>query len=310
MERISPSNKKTVVTAKGTLRYGVLGKRKRNSNAINSVNRISPSNKKTVVTAKGTPRNRVNRKKKTVKTSVLGKRKRTPITLKKRTSPYPKKIDVGNTGDITLVTNKYARFSMSKQLVASLRDVSLESSRKMIEYAGKVDISNTTNKIVKLLSPTKMTSYMRGTVNPSPSILSTLITYHSHPSPESLGSNLNEFKNYHTLPSNTDLITYVAQYPRMQANIILDTNGYYVIDLVEGENHNIEIIKKQFNMYISKTLKGHELAVDGYLYYVINPTNWKWLINGDLNNFMKNYGVSIKYYTWSERGIITLTIQR
>ena len=243
------------------------------------------------------------------KSSTLGKRKRSPISLRKRTSPTPKRIDVGNTGDITSVTKKYARFTMSKQLVSALRDVSYESSRNMIEYAGKIDISKLSNKSVKIMTPTKMTSMLRGQVVPSPGLLSTLVTYHSHPSPEPLGSNLTRFRNYHTLPSREDLTLYIKSYPRMQANIILDTNGYYIVDLVEGENHNLYDILKNFAYYDTWELGRYKKIIGGYYYYEVVPSDWKNTFVKNLDIVMRRVGVSIKYYTWSERGTITLTIK-
>ena len=36
-----------------------------------------------------------------------------------------------------------------------------------------------------------------------------------------------------TLPSGADMEAYIGTYPNMQANIISDENGYYVVDLIE-----------------------------------------------------------------------------
>jgi hypothetical protein len=242
--------------------------------------------------------------------SVLGKRKRMSVSIRKSTLPSAKRIDVGDTGDITTITDRYAKFTMSKQLVTAFKELSYESSRKMIEYAGKVDILNKSDSKVKIMTPTKYTSYLRGAVNPSPSLLSTLVTYHSHPSPRPLRNNVNEFRNYHSLPSNQDLLTYHNNYPRMQANIILDTNGYYVVDLVEGENHNIDTIIRAFNLYQQKDLSAYSRDIGGYQYFEVNPSTWKEIVNNSLNRVMRRHGVSMQYYTWNERGIITLTISR
>ena len=283
-----------------------LGKRKRSADKLGT-SKTPPPPKRLNQTIRLSPTKTV---KKITPVGTLGKRKRSAVKLRKSKTPTPKRLDVGNTGDITVVTDKYAKFVMSKQLVTAFRDVSYESSRKMIEYAGKIDILKKSNSKVKIMTPTKMTSYLRGAVQPSPSLLSTLITYHSHPSPRQLKNNVNEFKNYHSLPSNSDIIAYYANYPQMQANIILDTNGYYVIDLVEGENHNLERIIKVLGLYVEKRLARYYKEIDGYQYFEASNAKWKDIVNNRLNKILRRNGVSITYYNWTERGIITLTITK
>ena len=283
-----------------------LGKRKRSADKLGT-SKTPPPPKRLNQTIRLSPTKTV---KKITPVGTLGKRKRSAVKLRKSKTPTPKRLDVGNTGDITVVTDKYAKFVMSKQLVTAFRDVSYESSRKMIEYAGKIDILKKSNSKVKIMTPTKMTSYLRGAVQPSPGLLSTLITYHSHPSPRQLKNNVNEFKNYHSLPSNSDIIAYYANYPQMQANIILDTNGYYVIDLVEGENHNLERIIKVLGLYVEKRLARYYKEIDGYQYFEASNAKWKDIVNNRLNKILRRNGVSITYYNWTERGIITLTITK
>tara|TARA_R110002153_G_scaffold193634_4_gene347028 strand:- start:1704 stop:2738 length:1035 start_codon:yes stop_codon:yes gene_type:complete len=299
-KRLSPTR-----TVKKPPPVGTLGKRKRSTITIRKSQ--SPVPKRLNQTIRLSPTRTV---KKPTPVGTLGKRKRSAITIRKSQSPVPKRLDVGDTGDIVAVADKYAKFVMSKQLVAAFRDLSYESSRKMIEYAGKIDILQKPNLKVKMMTPTKMTSYLRGAVQPSPSLLSTRVTYHSHPSPRQLKNNVNEFKNYHSLPSNADIIAYYANYPQMQANIILDTNGYYVIDLVEGENHDIEKIIKVLRLYIEKRLAPYYREIDGYQYFEASNAKWKDIVNNSMNKVMRRNGVSIKYYNWNERGIITLTISR
>ena len=300
--RLSPTR-----TVKKSPPTGTLGKRKRSAAVKLSKSKTPPPPKRLNQTIRLSPTRTV---KKITPVGTLGKRKRLAVKLRKSKTPTPKRLDVGNTGDITVVTDKYAKFVMSKQLVTAFRDVSYESSRKMIEYAGKIDILKKSNSKVKIMTPTKMTSYLRGAVQPSPSLLSTLITYHSHPSPRKLTNNVNEFKNYHSLPSNSDIIAYYANYPQMQANIILDTNGYYVIDLVEGENHNLERIIKVLGLYVEKRLAPYYREIDGYQYFEASNATWKNIVNNSLNKILRRNGVSIKYYNWNERGIITLTIYK
>ena len=41
-----------------------------------------------------------------------------------------------------------------------------------------------------------------------------------------------------TLPSNADLKVYISEFPAMQTNIICDSYGYYIIDIIDAAEQN------------------------------------------------------------------------
>jgi hypothetical protein len=67
--------------------------------------------------------------------------------------------------------------------------------------------------------------------------------YHTHPVPKDGGI-------YVTLPSDKDLTAYIEFYPYVQANIILEKFGYYVIDLLESDQFNKPDAKKVYQFFI------------------------------------------------------------
>jgi hypothetical protein len=133
-----------------------------------------------------------------------------------------------------------------------------------------------------------------------------------------------------TLPSGLDFEAYVNNYPSMQANIIADAYGYYVIDIIEASERN-GFNPSVFNIYlyrkttanpnlarkINETMEGirnlkfmrlRSRSIEGMEYFESTITEWKYTISTELNKYMKDkYGVSIKYYCYGDDpAVITL----
>ena len=95
------------------------------------------------------------------------------------------------------------------------------------EISGKIDV-NGTNHGARFSAPTRVIGISRVETGPIPqSVLNSYISYHTHP------AGTKEPKTF-SLPTMNDINTYVGRYPHMQANIIADQNGYYVIDIMES----------------------------------------------------------------------------
>jgi hypothetical protein len=129
------------------------------------------------------------------------------------------------------------------------------------------------------------------------------IVYHTHPVPENN-------KPLFTYPSETDFRTYISYYPTIQANLILEYQGYYIIDLLETNMNkpNPDEVVAEFNRFLSsREFQRVSVNWSNLEYFQTTPDRWKRAVNGYMDPIMrKKFGISIKYYTWDELGEITL----
>jgi hypothetical protein len=132
-----------------------------------------------------------------------------------------------NLGTITKANNRYMSVRLSRKLIDNLKDVYTRTWTRQVEYAGTIPFTiNNTRNYVKFNTPTAHTNNRIANVTPTQEELTQYIVYHTHPVPE------NELPLF-TYPSEPDLRTYINAYPQMQANLILENQGYYIIDLIE-----------------------------------------------------------------------------
>jgi hypothetical protein len=163
-------------------------------------------------------------------------------------------------------------------------------------------VSNTRN-YVKFNQPTARTNQQLASVTPTQEELTQYIVYHTHPVPE------NETPLF-TYPSEPDFRAYIANYPAVQANLILENQGYYVVDLLETnmDKPNPNDVVRVFN----ELMGGREfqrVRVDwsSLIYFTTTPEKWKRAINKYVDPIMRRqFGISVRYYTWNELGTITL----
>jgi hypothetical protein len=200
---------------------------------------------------------------------------------------------------------KKTRVKLSRRVVQDLKEVSKLSSVKQWEYAGNVKYMGE-----GLFSkPSKVTSEKRNCVDTDDitKVWYSEISYHTHP-----GIGYNEDATcqstpiFTTLPSNADFEAYIKGFPEMQVNIICDSHGYYVIDIIQSAYDFALPLPASVNTYMRNLRSTPFMRIcafsdDGLEYFHTTVKNWKRQINENVNkDLMKLYGVSIMYYTYEE----------
>lgn len=263
--------------------------------------------------------------------AVTGKRKRNNSNNK----PI-KRRDMSMVADVSRISTDKVNITLPRRIVNDLKMINAKSSQERVEYAGKIDFKTSTNNKVRFNLPNQLTSHQRGLISNELASLITgyYVTYHTHPAAKSRVNNHNcnnkTRKKLFTLPSGLDFEAYVNNYPSMQANIIADAYGYYVIDIIEASERN-GFNPSVFNIYlyrkttanpnlarkINETMEGirnlkfmrlRSRSIEGMEYFESTITEWKYTISTELNKYMKDkYGVSIKYYCYGDDpAVITL----
>ena len=274
---------------------------------INRTNRILPPNMMNI---------------NTVRPSMLGKRKR--MNNRNASNRPPKRADLSMIAEIGKVTPDKFNIKLPRRIVSELRDLNKKSSRNRWEYGGKIEFRpNTNGSMVKFNNPQRFTSQLRNAISTETFQLmqNTYISYHTHPTaytPNNLKNNTamnlnnNTRKILVTLPSGADMETYIGTYPTMQANMISDENGYYVIDLIEttgrGKPNAVEVNRTMEWLRTQPFFQSRYRTLGGYEYFETTLTDWKRSINQEINPFLQRlFGISIKYYGYNdEPAIITL----
>ena len=279
---------------------------RRNMN-INQANRILPPNMMNI---------------NTVRPSMLGKRKR--MNSRNASNRPPKRSDLSMIAEIGKVTPDKINIRLPRRIVSELRDLNKKSSRNRWEYGGKIEFRpNTNGSMVKFNNPQRFTSQLRNAISTETFQLmqNTYISYHTHPTaytPNNLKNNTamnlnnNTRKILVTLPSGADMEAYIGTYPNMQANMISDENGYYVIDLIETADRErpnaVEVNRTMEWLRTQPFFQNRYRSFGGYEYFETTLTDWKRSINQEINPFLQRlFGISIKYYGYNdEPAIITL----
>lgn len=258
----------------------------------------------------------------TVRPSMLGKRKR--VNNRNASNRPPKRADLTMIAEIGKVTPDKINIKLPRRIVNELRDLNKKSSRNRWEYGGKIEFRpNTNGSMVKFNNPQRFTSQLRGAISTETFQLmqNSYISYHTHPTaytPNNLKNNTamnlnnNTRKILVTLPSGADMEAYIGTYPNMQANMISDENGYYVIDLIETSGREkpnaVEVNRTMEWLRTQPFFQDRYRTLGGYEYFETTLTDWKKSINQELNPFLQRlFGISIKYYGYrDEPAIITL----
>ena len=257
-----------------------------------------------------------------VRPGMLGKRKR--MNNRNASNRPQKRSDLSMIAEIGKVTPDKINIKLPRRIVNELRDLNKKSSRNRWEYAGKIDFRPNPNKsMVKFNNPQRFTSQLRNAITAETYQLlyDSYIAYHTHPTaytPNNLKNNTamnlnnNTRKILVTLPSGADMEAYIGTYPNMQANMISDENGYYVIDLIETTGrekpNSVEVNRTMEWLRTQPFFQGRYRTLGGYEYFETTLTDWKKSINRELNPFLQRlFGISIKYYGYNdEPAIITL----
>ena len=275
---------------------------------INQTNRILPPNMMNI---------------NTVRPGMLGKRRR--VNNRNNASNRPqKRSDLTMIAEIGKVTPDKINIKLPRRIVNELRDLNKKSSRNRWEYGGKIEFRpNTNGSMVKFNNPQRFTSQLRNAISTETFqlIQNSYISYHTHPTaytPNNLKNNTamnlnnNSRKILVTLPSGADMEAYIGTYPTMQANMISDENGYYVIDLIETTGREkpnaVEVNRTMEWLRTQPFFQNRYRSLGGYEYFETTLTDWKRSINQEINPFLQRlFGISIKYYGYNdEPAIITL----
>jgi len=250
---------------------------------------------------------------------MLGKRRRVPSNYTP-VSNSSKRKDLEMVAKVVRVSNMRATIQLPKRVIKELRVINNLSTIKRWEYGGKIDFVSDGN-MVKFNVPTRFTSQQRTQVSGHivGLVRNSYISYHTHPGISTargdspLPSSTREV--YVTLPSGADFEAYIKGYPGMQANLIADRYGYYVIDIIESAEKEQRPVPATVNKHMEWVrmqpfFRSRVFGEDGMEYFATTLRDWKGAINGELNTHMKRmFGISIKYYTYDEEPA-TVTVSR
>ena len=209
-----------------------------------------------------------------------------------------------NVGTVTRANDRYLSVRLSRKVLNELQAVYKKTWEQKVEYAGTIPFTLTnTRNYVKFNKPTERTNRQLATVQPTQEDLTQYIVYHTHPVPEN-------DKALFTYPSAPDFKVYVDNYPTVQANLILENQGYYIIDLIEtnmNKPNTGDVTRKFNNLMNGQEFKKVRVTWSDLVYIQTTPNQWKRVVNNFMDPIMrKEFGISVKYYTWDELGEITL----
>lgn len=214
--------------------------------------------------------------------------------------------DQYNLGTITNVNETTMGIRLSRKLVNELQLIYRQTYKNQIEHVGSVSFTvKNTRGFIKYNSPSVSTNKNFKRVIPTQKDLESYILYHSHPTPP----NRNDL---FTLPSIDDFRAYISLYPYVQANIIIEKNGYYVIDLIESNyfkkpnlNDVVNFLKK--DILEMGTFNKVEEIYRNVKFWKSDVKSWQRVINGFVYPKMRTkFGISVRYYTYNELAPITL----
>ena len=202
------------------------------------------------------------------------------------------------------MTVRKNRIKLSREVVHNLKEISKLSSIKQWEYAGGIKYKN-----YAFSEPTRITSKKRDRVDVEEieKVWYSEIAYHTHP-----GIGYNEWsvceniQIFTTLPSNADFEAYIKGFPKMQVNLICESHGYYVIDILESSYNMAAPLPESVYEYMRKLRSQPFMRIgafsdDGIEYFATTLKNWKTYINEQVNeDMMKLFGISIRYYGYSD----------
>ena len=191
------------------------------------------------------------------------------------------------------------KIKLSRKAVQRLKRVSRLSYIKQWEYAGKIEADTIFC----------VTSKKRNTVEFKEigEVWYSKIGFHTHPG---LGIDEGGTKDdtliFTTLPSSPDFEAFIKGFPEMQANIVCDAHGYYVIDIMKSVEYNALPLPEAVNRYMRKMrhrpfMRKHRFSEDGFEYYQTTLKTWKRYIKAEVHrDLMYQFGISMLYYGYND----------
>lgn len=201
---------------------------------------------------------------------------------------------------------------LPKHTLKLLKRVQQKSNRDGWEYAGAVDFRVNKRNDIVFLDPTYTTSKSKSSVNLQEvhEVWPNMISYHTHPAPP-VRSMSNEA--IVTLPSRADLKAYIMGYPKMQSNLILDTDGLTVIDIHAAANNlrlpvpsSVDVIMDCFRHDMAYDYRLRDEACDGYEYFRLPMDEWKRLIHNLHGTLHQNFGISMRYMSYDDPVLLSV----
>lgn len=134
-----------------------------------------------------------------------------------------------------------------------------------------------------------------------PNIPTILSAYHSHPPPQD--PNINR-SNLTSIPSDTDMISYIHNFPAMQVNFIVDINGIYIIDIsralrrskMDKVSLTTRAVKQWHNLFVNSNLKRYIDEKSNTMFFEKTPELWKQIVQ-----FIRATGINITYIDYNDR---------
>lgn len=227
------------------------------------------------------------------------KRVRPSLTaINNYTTPQSKRIKLDIKAPVLLSSLVGIRLDvrLPKELVSELKGIRDLTRERFIEFGGTIPFERVNNTIF-FEPPKRITNKNRGGINMSGAVKS-YMSYHSHPS----------VSNYFTLPSDADIGVYIRNYDKMQVNIVIDNNGYYIVDYIETTKSAVvrdrALIMKTYKELVEEFNKYIKI-ISGYVYYTPpSAATWKAMVKRVFSALPS--GLSVTYYTFGEQAIVTL----
>ena len=267
------------------------------------------SSRQSIKTTVKTRSERLTKMKNTAKKVSQTARVRVITTMRKKPSVSSIENMIRTRGRVKKQTSDMIIMELSRELVKKLKDIYDLSEREGGEYVGAIKFTITDN-LVKYNSPTKHTNRDPLRVVAPPGTIDNFIVYHSHPIPARVGM----IKSLVSVPSLDDFVAFIQSYPKMQANIILERHGFYVIDILESTLTNKPNPQQAYSMFRhlldSKNIERFAVRyspIPDQGLYGVSIASWKKLLNTYVNTVMRHrFNMTIRYYNYSELPEITL----
>lgn len=200
-----------------------------------------------------------------------------------------------------------------RRVIKDLKEVSAISCRARWEYAGHV-------KTFKMMrgdhfvfgKSTRVTSKDRSSVDLDTviNVWPSLVSYHTHPCVTVPSPIKHDTTIFVTLPSNCDFEAYIKGYPEMQVNIICDTHGYYIVDLISAAERGYLPFPRVVNIAMNdfrkrKDIQDMYFSEEGLEYFSTDLNTWKNIINHELGAVLNDlFGITIRYFGYDDESPI------
>lgn len=196
--------------------------------------------------------------------------------------------------------------SLSQDALNSFRDYYHETypatSFGGIEHSGIVNLipNSYKSRIVNSQVGTAVSAPVPTIGQNIPTILS---SYHSHPPPQD--PNINRYRsNLTSMPSDTDITSYIANFPDMQVNFIVDMNGIYIIDIsralrrtqMDKASLTTDALKEWHRLFRNPNLKPYIDENSGTMFFEKTPELWN-----NILEFISVTGINITYIDYTDR---------